>query len=67
MDTSLEWNIAKDDLPVDTRQEEKSKTATIMEEPSDGVHEEQKLEEDKAEDKRLWRWEWMDASWMYRS
>ena len=31
------------DLPVDTtRQEEKMKTATIMEEPSDGLHEKQK-------------------------
>ena len=36
-------SLAKEDLPVDTaRQEEKRKTATIMEEPSDGLHEKQK-------------------------
>ena len=36
-------SLAKDDLPVDTaRKEEKRKTATIMEEPSDGLHEKQK-------------------------
>ena len=40
MDTSLE--LAKDDLLVDTEQEEKRRTATIMEEPSDGLHEKQK-------------------------
>ena len=35
--------LAKEYLPVDTaRQEEKRKTATITEEPSDGLHEEQK-------------------------
>ena len=36
-------SLAKEDLAVDTaRQEKKRKTATIMEEPSDGLHEEQK-------------------------
>ena len=34
--------LAKEDLPVDTeRKEENRKTATIMEEPSDGFHEKQ--------------------------
>ena len=45
MDTSLEWKIvvgAKEDLIVDTARQEKRKTATIMEEPSDGLHEKQK-------------------------
>ena len=37
------WSLAEEDLPVDTaRYEEKRKTATIMEEPSDGLHEKQK-------------------------
>ena len=37
------YSLAKEDLPVDTaRQKEKRKTATIMEEPSDGLHEKQK-------------------------
>ena len=36
-------SLAKEGLPVDTaRQEEKKKTATIMEAPGDGIHEEQK-------------------------
>ena len=36
-------SLAKEDLPVYTsRQEEKRKTATIMEEPSDGFYEKQK-------------------------
>ena len=36
-------SLAKEDLKVDAaQQEEKRKTATIMEEPSDGHHEEQK-------------------------
>ena len=35
--------LLAEDLPVDTaRQGEKWKTATIMEEPSDGLHEKQK-------------------------
>ena len=35
--------MAKEDLPVDTaRKEEKRKTAKIMEEPSDRLHEKQK-------------------------
>ena len=35
--------LAEEDLPVDTaRQEKKRKTATIMEEPGDGLHEEQR-------------------------
>ena len=34
--------LAKEDLPVNTaRQEEKRKTATIMEEPDDGLHHQQ--------------------------
>ena len=34
---------SKEDLPMDTApQEEKRKTATIMEEPSEGLHEKQK-------------------------
>jgi len=32
-----------------------------MEEPSDGLHEEQKL------GRRYGVWEWMDGSWLYRS
>ena len=37
-------SLVKEDLPVDTaRWEEKRKIATIMEEPSDGLHENQKL------------------------
>ena len=36
-------SLAEKDLPVDIAwQEEKWKTATIMEEPSDGIHEKQK-------------------------
>ena len=43
----LKWygrqSLAEEDLPVDTaRQEKKRKTATIMEEPGDGLHEEQR-------------------------
>ena len=35
-------SLAEEDLPVDTaRQEKKRKTATIMEEPGDGLHEDQ--------------------------
>ena len=38
-------SLTKDDLPVDTtQQEEKRKTATIMEERSDGLHEMQKMD-----------------------
>ena len=37
-------SLAKSNLTVDTaRQEKKRKTATIMEEPSDGLHEKKKL------------------------
>ena len=46
-----------EDLPVDTaRKEEKRKTATIMEEPSDRLHEKQKhgISYDR---KHLWRFE----------
>ena len=44
---------AKDDLSMDTaRQEEKRKTATIMEEPSDFMRS-RNMEEDMAEDRRL--------------
>ena len=36
-------SLAEEDLPVDTaRQEKKRKTATIMEEAGDGLHEEQR-------------------------
>ena len=36
-------SLAEEDLPVDTaRYEKKRKTATIMEEPGDGLHEEQR-------------------------
>ena len=34
--------LKKINLPVDTARQEKRKNATIMEEPSDGVHENQK-------------------------
>ena len=35
--------MAKEDIPIDTgRKEEKRKTATIIEEPTDGLHEKQK-------------------------
>ena len=35
--------LAEEDLPVDSaRQEKRRKTATIMEEPGDGLHEEQR-------------------------
>ena len=58
MEDSQEWKMAKEDLPVDTaRLEEKRKTATFMEEPSDGLNE--KLKHDI--------WEWIDRSWLYRS
>ena len=59
--------LRMEDLPVDTaRQEEKRKTATIMEELSNGLHEMQKP------GRRYGRaifgiWELMDGSWMYRS
>ena len=58
METLLEWRIVagEHDLLVDTaRQEEKRKTATIMEEPSDGFHKKQKHEEDMAKDRNVWR------------
>ena len=47
MERTLPWNgrqsLAKEVLPVDTAwQEEKRKTATIVEEPSDGLREKQK-------------------------
>ena len=38
-------SLDKEDLPIDTerqKEEEERKTATIMEEPSDGLHEKQK-------------------------
>ena len=36
-------SLAEEDLPLDTaRQKKKRKTATIMEEPGDGLHEEQR-------------------------
>ena len=36
-------SFTKDDLPADTaRQEDKRKTETVMEEPSDGLYEKQK-------------------------
>ena len=55
--------MAKEDLPRDTaRWKEKRKTATIMEEPSDGLHENQNTW------KEIWQnidisgvWEWMDG------
>ena len=34
--------LRMEDLPVDTARQEKRKIATIMEEPSDGLHEKQK-------------------------
>ena len=41
--TMEETSLAEEDLPMDIlRKEEKRKTATITEEPSDGVHEKQK-------------------------
>ena len=65
MDTSLEWKIVvgqKKHLPVDTtRQKEKRKTATIMEEPGDGLHEEQRYGRGYGVS------EWMDGSWLCRS
>jgi hypothetical protein len=49
--------LANGDLPVDiSRQEEKKKTATIMEEPSDGHHEKQK------HGKIYGFWKWIDGS-----
>ena len=52
-------SLAKEDLPVNiARKEKKRKTATIMEEPGDGLHEEQMP---------YGVWEWMDGSWLYRS
>ena len=45
MDTPLNGiqSFAEEDLPVDiARLEEKRKTATITEEPNDGLHEKQK-------------------------
>ena len=34
-------SLTKEDLPLDTARQEKRKTATIMDEPGDGLHEEQ--------------------------
>ena len=43
MDISLVWMIVEEGLPVDTAwQEEKRKTATVMEEPIGRLHEKQK-------------------------
>ena len=54
--------MAKENLPLDTaRKKEKRKTATIVEESSDGLHENQKY------GRRYGVWEWMDGSWLYRS
>ena len=48
-------SLAKEDLPVNNaRQEEKRKTATIMEELSDG--EKQKPEQAMADDRHLWEY-----------
>ena len=50
-------SLAKENLPVDTaRQEKKRKTATIMEEPSDGLYEKQKSGriEEMAEDRHIY-------------
>ena len=39
---NVRQSLAKEDLSIDiARQEKKRKTATVMEEPSDGVHEKQ--------------------------
>ena len=55
--------LAEEDLPVDTaQQEEKRKTATILEELSDGLHEMQKHGGRYGRDRHLGIWEWIDSS-----
>ena len=54
-------SLDEGDLPVDTaRQKEKRKTATIMEESSDEMHE--KLKHGRSQTDLFSVWEWTDGS-----
>ena len=46
---NVRYSLGDEDLPVDTRQVEKRKIATIMEEPSDGIR-----DKNMAEDRHIW-------------
>ena len=63
MGTSLEWKIVVGERRFTSGHrtlEEKRKTAAVMEERSDGLHEKQK------HGRIFGVWEWMDGSWLYR-